>query len=861
MRLIAALFLSLWLVGLGACDKAATPTGMKNAEMPPERDLTNAEPITPMLPESERPKQWPADPELPAAKVTTETTNEFSTESVAVTRLESGDWNCTFSYTPKEDATSVAVVGSFNNWNKNAQPMAADGGDSWTTTVELPAGVHRYKFVVNDDQWIADPLAAAREPDGHGGQNSLLKLGRVANLESSPAQTGDGEIQMDGLAHRPDAAMYFEPLEDGRVIVRLRTFAHDVERVAVDVKGHGKTAMHPTLADELFAYWEAAIPIDEELRDDENVDLVAEYVFMLHDGDTTGHWPQRFAAKTSPEEVVTTPDWVRDAIFYQIMLDRFRNGDEANDPENTHPWTSDWFATQPYEAAKEDQTFYNWFVFDRMYGGDIAGLREKLPYLKELGINALYLNPVFEAEGHHKYNATNYVHIDDDFGTRGDYADAEAKEDLLDASTWVWTESDKQFLALIDEAHKLGIRIIIDGVFNHVGTKHPAFIDVQENGKASRFADWFAVKSWEPFEYEGWAGHDSLPVFAKTADGLASESVKQHIFDVTKRWMDPNGDGDPSDGIDGWRLDVPNEIALPFWAEWRDHVKSINPEAYITGEIWDRADAWLDGEHFDAVMNYRFAEPAIRWALFNEMKLTPTALDRELAELRLAYPQACTYVMQNLVDSHDTDRVTSMAVNPDRRYDEKNRVQDNGPNYDNRKPTEAEYRKVRLVALVQMTYVGAPMIYYGDEVGMWGADDPTCRKPMLWPDLAPYEKPEENRIEEDQLAFYREIAKLRHEHGPLRRGEFQTLLTDDETDVWVFARYDEYETLMVTLCGADERASVVVDLPADFPRNYRRVFGDDGSETISADRTGRITIEVPSVGGVIYHARMPRKAG
>src|SRR5690606_19478350 len=153
---------------------------------------------------------------------------------------------------------------------------------------------------------------------------------------------------------------------------------------------------------------------------------------------------------------------------------------------------------------------------------------------------------------------------DDTYGASGGVQSVVGQEDPLDASTWQWTESDRLLLKLIEETHARGMRIIFDGVFNHVGDDHPAFLDVKAKGKNSRFADWFHVLSWDPFEYSGWAGHDGLPEFEKTETGLASESLTRHIYAVTSRWMDPNGDGDPSDGIDGWRLDVPMHLPKPF---------------------------------------------------------------------------------------------------------------------------------------------------------------------------------------------------------------------------------------------------------------------------------------------------------
>ena len=578
----------------------------------------------------------------------------------------------------------------------------------------------------------------------------------------------------------------------------------------------------------------------------------ARYTFVLTDGALRGSGPDTYGALVLKDDVVRTPDWAKHAIWYQIMLDRFRNGDTANDPDPVRPWTSEWFSTSPWEQ-RDDQTFYKWIVFDRFYGGDFDGLEEKLPYLRELGVNALYLLPVFKAQSNHKYNATNYVHIDDHFGTKGDYDAVAAKEDLNDPNTWQWTESDKRFLRFLKTAHAQGFKVIIDGVFNHVGIAHPAFVDVKENGKKSKYADWFEITSWKPFKYTGWAGFDALPTFRKSKDGVACEAVKEHIYNVTRRWMAPNGD--PKSGIDGWRLDVPNEIPAPFWVGWRQLVKSVNPDAYISGEIWDRADQWLDGKHFDAVMNYEFSRPTVAWMFNHKMKITPSEIDRRLRELRLAYPLEATQVLQNLLDSHDTDRVASMALNPDRIYNENNRPHLEGVKYSNAKPGPAEYAKARLAALLQMVYVGAPMIWYGDEVGMWGAADPTGRKPMLWEDLQPYEKPEENFVMKDQLAYYKQIIALRNAHPALQTGTIRTLLTDDEADVWAFLRADADEQLIVVLNASDKEQAVTLPLPLNAPNPWKGVFGVEGNFK-AADH--KLQLRVPPVAGIVLQSATPK---
>jgi len=790
---------------------------------------------------------WPPAPALPPAPA--EASHSLP-ESVKAEPRAAAVWRVTFRYRPEREVESVCLAGSFNSWNPASKPLEDQDRDgTWTAAITLGAGEYQYKFVLDGGRaWVHDPLNPQRAPDGHGGSNSVLYLGRLASLEASPARSGDGEIDATGMLHEPAQPKYLQPLGAGRGLFRYRTFAHDVTGVTLHFRGAGAVPMRRVHEDALFAYWEAtAAP-----RAGDGADQV-EYAFVLEDAGVSRSDPttQRYSLKAAP--LFETPAWTRHAVWCQIMPDRFRNGDASNDPDPVHPWTSDWFSRAPWES-KSGQSFYKWYVFSRLYGGDLAGLEQQLPYLKELGVNALYLNPIFESESHHKYNASNYLHVDQRLGGGGDYDEIVATEDLTDPSTWKWTTADRRFLAFLKQAHEAGFRVILDGVWNHVGVRHPAFQDVKQNGQDSKYADWFEIKSWDPFEHVGWAGFDSLPVFRKSETGLASEGASKHIFDVTRRWMDPDGDGDPRDGIDGWRLDVPNEIAMPFWAQWRQHVKSINSDAYIVGEIWDRADAWLDGAHFDAVMNYEFARAVVAWIGHDKQRLATTQLDHRLALLRLAYPAAATYCMQNLVDSHDTDRLVSMIANPDRAYDHENRVQDDNPDYDNARPGPAAYQRARLVALVQMTYVGAPMIYYGDEAGMWGADDPTCRKPMLWEDLEPYEKPEENHVDREHLAFYRAAVKLRNEHAALRDGDFRTLLADDAQRVWAFARSNADQWLVVALNASDDPRAVSIPLPPDAPRDgWRVVFGARTERALSLEDS-RVSLSIPAVSGIVLHA-------
>ncbi len=349
--------------------------------------------------------------------------------------------------------------------------------------------------MLNGNQWVHDPLNSETTSDGHNGFNSVLKIGPVAQMTESKGKLGDDKIDVLGLAHDARVPLYFQALSANRVLIRYRTLAHDVARVRVAMKDGPQVEMSPAMEDDVFRFWEATVELPA--AGDARTPRTVEYTFVLQDGAKSVSDPLTYSRAFSSHEIFETPQWAHDAVWYQIMVDRFRNGDPKNDPEKTTPWTMDWFATAPLEG-QNGATFYRFDVFQRLYGGDIAGLEEKLPYLKELGVNALYLNPVFKAPSHHKYDALTYLHIDDHFGTKGDYDAIAATEDWNDPKTWKWTETDKQFLAFVRKAKSMGFRVILDGVFNHLGVNNVAFQDVKLNREKSRYADWFDVTSWSP---------------------------------------------------------------------------------------------------------------------------------------------------------------------------------------------------------------------------------------------------------------------------------------------------------------------------------------------------------------------------
>ncbi|MBX0290340.1 glycoside hydrolase family 13 protein [Hymenobacter sp. HSC-4F20] len=549
------------------------------------------------------------------------------------------------------------------------------------------------------------------------------------------------------------------------------------------------------------------------------------------------------SARAQPTDF--TPAWSKGVVWYQIFPERFSNGDPGNDPKVTdqhgaypfdatspfqiHPWQSDWYELQPYEQKNGKDIWYN--IQRRRYGGDLQGVLNKLDYLQKLGVNAVYLTPVFWSPSSHKYDALCYHHIDPTFGPdpEGDKK-LMTTENPLKPETWVWTKADLLALKLIEEVHKRKMRIIFDGVFNHLGAKSFAFQDVEKNQQASPYADWFSVKSWRDpakgtaFEYNGWFGVKTLPELREDANGIVA-GPKQYIFNATKRWMNPMDKG-AAHGIDGWRLDVAYDVGHPFWKSWRQWVRSLNPEAYMTAELVfpiEQTRPYLSGDEFDATMNYNFAFAVHDFFVQEATAATATQFDNRLRELREAFGPGVALNMQNLVDSHDATRIGSAVANPDGKkfgdwgpyfnWSQKS----NNPTYNARKPTPAQVQKQKLIAAFQMLYLGSPMIFYGDEAGLWGSNDPDCRKPMLWAEKA-YEpethNPDQTKHDPDPVGFnpelfawYQKFIGLRRQHPALRLGTFTTVATDDAQKLYAFRRQHGPDDVLVIFNRGNQAAT------------------------------------------------------
>jgi cyclomaltodextrinase / maltogenic alpha-amylase / neopullulanase len=354
---------------------------------------------------------------------------------------------------------------------------------------------------------------------------------------------------------------------------------------------------------------------------------------------------------------MTVPYWVEDAIFYQIFPDRFANGDTHNDPPNVQSWGS-----PPTSWGFQ--------------GGDLRGVIDKFDYILDLGVNAIYLNPIFLSTSNHRYNTVDYFKIDPRVGTLED------------------------FHALLETAHSNNVRVILDGVFNHCGRGFFGFNDVLENQDHSSYRDWFHVNKFpvdayspgKAEDFKAWWGFKSLPKF-----NTNNQAVRRYLLNVARYWIDQ--------GSDGWRLDVPNEIDDDsFWLEFREAVKLINRDAYLVGEIWTVEPRWVGPNHFDGLMNYPLRDAVLDF--LNGGFITAAGFADQVEGILKRYPRENAYAMYSTLGSHDTERIYTRL---------------NG-----------DLNKLKLAYSFIFAYPGAPAVYYGDEIGMTGGKDPECRAAFNW---------------------------------------------------------------------------------------------------------------------------------
>jgi cyclomaltodextrinase / maltogenic alpha-amylase / neopullulanase len=485
---------------------------------------------------------------------------------------------------------------------------------------------------------------------------------------------------------------------------------------------------------------------------------------------------------------IHTPDWVKHAVFYQIFPDRFAKSDKLVKPTNLQPWDS----PPTVEGYK---------------GGDLLGVVEHLDHIQELGATAIYFTPIFQSAANHRYHTHDYYKVDPLLG------------------------GNDALLKLLDEAHRRGIKVVLDGVFNHASRGFFQFNDILEHGPHSPWLDWFFIQGWplspydgsRPANYVGWAGNRALPKL-----NTDNPQVREFIMQVAEHWL--------REGIDGWRLDVPFEIETEgFWQEFRQRVKAINPEAYIVGEVWRDSRRWLQGDQFDAVMNYLFTESVLAFAAGPRVvpeqvqdrsydpipPLSAAGYADKIDWLLQLYPWEIQLAQLNLLDSHDTARLLNIA--------------------------DGDKASVYLATLLMMTYPGAPSIYYGDEIGLPGNLDPDCRRTILWDQRETWDQ--------DVLTYHKQMIAVRHAHSALRTGAYQRLYPSSgsgqgaDAEIYVFARSNDDETLLVAVNTAEQPGEAAVPTGALLGPGARleTIFGR-GAATVES---GHVRIDLPAREGVV----------
>lgn len=577
---------------------------------------------------------------------------------------------------------------------------------------------------------------------------------------------------LEAVYHRPKLNWCYA--YDGRTIhLRIRTKRSDLTAVSAMAgdkyiwdESMEYVPMTKLASDELFDYWECeVVPPYRRLK----------YGFLLEDG-TEKRWMTEYDFLKSPPEnpdrlfeypfinpvdIFTVPEWVKDAVFYQIFPERFANGDSSNDPKETQPWGG-----TPLR--------------DNFFGGDLQGVIDHLDHLTELGVNAIYFTPLFAATTNHKYDTEDYMRVDPQFGD---------------------VETVKKLVSL---CHGRGIRVLLDAVFNHSGRTFAPFIDLLENGEKSPYRDWFHIHKFPIAVENGIPTYDTF-AFEPLMPKLNTENseVKEYLLKVAEYWI-------KEVGIDGWRLDVANEVDHQFWREFRQVVKRANPEAYILGEIWHESSPWLMGDQFDAVMNYPFTNAVLDFFVegAGDARNFANAIGKQFSR----YPRQANEVAFNLLDSHDTARLLTRC--------------------------DGNIDKMKLAVQFQFTYTGTPCIYYGDEIGMTGGHDPDCRKCMEW---------DESKQDQGLFTFYQELIALRLKYSALRTGKLAFLSAEAGSTSLVYTREDESDKLVIFMNNSDKPQTVTSTAPETHWEDVRT------SKAIAANG-GVLKVELPAYGCMMFRA-------
>ncbi|MBN8691121.1 MAG: alpha amylase N-terminal ig-like domain-containing protein [Armatimonadetes bacterium] len=665
-----------------------------------------------------------------------------------------------FEFTTTEDLKAVSVAGEFNNWNKDANPMTkAAGTKNWSATVNLSPGSYQYKFVLNGERWVTDPKAFRNVDDGNGNTNSLLLI-VPEDYTKYPAKIGDGLITPSAVTHIQEVPNL--NFDQGKLTVTLTARTGDVQSLQVDLGGK-LIPMRKIGSNDLRETYRATLPWDRKSN--------LNYFFVLTDGSKTSYFGPKGLSSTNktpfsldamkfkPFEV---PSWVEGTVFYQIFPDRFDNGSKENDPKNLTKWVD-----KP--------------TYDNRYGGDVAGVNRRTEYLKAIGVNGVYFNPVMFAPSNHRYDPSDFYRVDPEFGTNA------------------------EFIKMTHELDRQGIRVVLDQIFDHVGVTFPPFADVLRFQEKSRFKDWFFITGY-PVEvkpnpnYVGWWGTEWMPKI-----NLANKDAYNYLMESVDFWM-------AQAKLSGWRLDVANEPPQWFWQDFRKRVKGHNPNAWIVGEVWYDANPWLKGDQWDASMNYPFRDVVIQYVAKGSTK--PTQFVNNLMRVYGLYAPQVSRNQLNLISSHDTPRFLHEAGND---------------------------RKLQaLGAVVQFTWPGAPSVYYGEEIGMEGAQDPDNRRAMRWDMVGP---------KNELLSLYSKLIAVRKGASVLHNGEPVIFNQFDNENVATYGRVSGQDLAVVVINRSSKQFKGAVQLGA---ANKNRVLVDVlTGKTFTADSQGRLTVTLEPVSALV----------
>ena len=437
--------------------------------------------------------------------------------------------------------------------------------------------------------------------------------------------------------------------------------------------------------------------------------------------------------KIKEEDLWQAPDWAPNSVFYQIFPERFARSKEGKKTTSKGERLTEW------GKIPDRKTFM---------GGDLKGITGKLDYLQQLGISAIYLTPIFQSPSNHKYDISDYYQIDRDFGTEED-----ARE-------------------LVNKAHQRGIKVLLDGVFNHCGAEFFAFQDVLRWGKKSRYREWFYLEGF-PVEKD----RVNYQTFARNVASmprlnLENEEVQEYFLQVAEYWTEKLG-------IDGWRLDVADEVPGSFWRKFQQRIKSVNPEAFIIGEVWYNGAGWMKGDQFDSIMNYHLMYDILD-LLWNK-SISASRFSSRVQQNLFRYRPGAVNFLLNLLDSHDTPRLSWRFKDLD---------------------SYSAVKYFQLAVTLQFTLPGIPMVYYGDEVGLSGGHDPDCRRAMIW---------DSSKQNSRHKNFYQKLIRLYRSCQALKNGRYQEVFVDDASEILIFSRNDsqaEERKILVAANFSDRKYSV-----------------------------------------------------